>query len=137
MSTNQPTGPLGKERGVGMGILLYIVTLGIYGLVWTYKNFEEMKQHTGEGVGGVIGLICAFVGISPYVLPSEIGKMYRQAEGSSLASPPVTGWTGLWMFPGVYIIVVWYVKVQNALNNYWRAMQAGTMQHAAPAAPAA
>jgi len=50
MSKN--TGPLGHPRGVGFGILLYIVTFGLYGWYWAFKSQEEMKQHTGEGVGG-------------------------------------------------------------------------------------
>jgi hypothetical protein len=36
--------------------------------------------------------------------------------------PPMTGWTGLWLFPGAILIIpaiVWFVKVQGALNRYW------------------
>jgi hypothetical protein len=53
-----------------------------------------------------------------FVIPSEVGKMYASAE----QKPPVTGWTGLWLFPfGVFVIpaIVWFVKVQEALNHYW------------------
>ena len=35
---------------------------------------------------------------------------------------PMTGWTGLWFFPGLILIIpgiVWFVKVQGALNRYW------------------
>lgn len=56
--------------------------------------------------------------VSAFVIPSEIGKMYAK-EGQS---PPVTGWTGLWLFPfGVFLIpaIVWFVKVQSALNRHW------------------
>jgi hypothetical protein len=34
----------------------------------------------------------------------------------------MTGWTGLWLFPGAILIIpaiVWFVKVQGALNRYW------------------
>ena len=37
--------------------LLSIITLGIYYLVWSYKVFDENKKFSGEGVGGVIGLV--------------------------------------------------------------------------------
>ena len=47
MSAN--TGPRGQRRGVGFGILLYIVTLGLYGWYWAFKTQEEMK-HTPETV---------------------------------------------------------------------------------------
>jgi hypothetical protein len=119
-TTTGNTGPLGQPRGIGFGILLFIITLGIYGLYWVYKTSEEMKQHTGEGIGGVLGHVVWIVvgAVMAFVIPSEIGNMYKK-DGRE---PPVTGWTGLWMFPfGVFIIpaIVWFVKVQGALNRYW------------------
>jgi uncharacterized BrkB/YihY/UPF0761 family membrane protein len=114
------TGPLGRPRGIGFGILLFIVTIGIYGLYWVFKTQEEVKEHSGQGIGGVLGLVIWILlnPVSAFVIPSEVGKMYRQ-DGKE---PPVTGWTGLWLFPfGVLIVtaIVWFVKVQGSLNRYW------------------
>jgi Domain of unknown function (DUF4234) len=126
MSTQaSASGPLGQPRGIGFGILLFIITLGIYSLYWVYKTQEEMKQHTGEGLGGVLGLVVWIVvsAVSAFVIPSEVGKMY-QRDGRQ---PPVTGWTGLWLFPGAILIIpaiVWFVKVQGALNRYWESKAA-------------
>lgn len=112
--------PRGHRRGVGLGILLFVVTLGFYGWYWSFKTHEEMKRHTGEGLGGVLGLVI-WILISPvsaFVIPSEIGTMYRRAG----KTPPVTGWTGLWLFPFGFLVVpavVWFVKVQGSLNRYW------------------
>ena len=120
-------------RGIGFGILMYIITLSLYGWYWVYKTMEETKQHTGDGLGGVLGLV-VWILISPvsaFVIPSEVGRMYR-ADGRE---PPVSGWTGLWLFPfAVFIIpaIVWFVKVQGALNRYWESKSAS-----APAASAA
>ena len=113
-------GPLGRPRGIGFGILLFIVTLGFYGWYWAYKTQEEMKQHTGNGIGGVIGLVIwiLIAAVSAFVIPSEVGNMYRK-DGRE---PPVNGWTGLWLFPFGFLIVtavVWFVKTQGALNRYW------------------
>jgi hypothetical protein len=133
MSTQASTsGPLGQPRGIGFGIFIFIITLGIYGIYWAYKTHEEMKQHTGEGLGGVLGLVVWIVvgAVSAFVIPSEVGKMYKR-DGRE---PPVTGWTGLWLIPGAILIIpaiVWFVKVQGALNRYWESKAA-----AAPA-PAA
>ena len=113
--------PVGKIRGTGMCILLAIVTIGIYGLVWYYKTHDEMKRHSGEGLGGVVALLLAFfVGIvMPYLNSNEVGGLYRRAG----QQPPVSAATGLWYFPGVILIVgpiVWFVKTNGALNAYWR-----------------
>ncbi len=130
MASSQNTGPLGQPRGIGFGILLYVVTLGFYGWYWVFKTQEETKQHTGEGLGGVLGLVI-WILISPvsaFVIPSEVGNMYRKAGLES----PVSGWTGLWLFPGAILIIpaiVWFVKIQGALNRYWE--QEGTSPAAA------
>jgi len=120
MNSSATTGRAGQPRGIGFGILLFIVTIGFYGWYWAFKTHEEMGEETGEGVGGVLGLVIwilvAF--ISAFLIPSEVGKMYRKAG----LEPPVTGWTGLWLVPGVILIIpaiVWFVKIQGALNRYW------------------
>ena len=127
-------GPLGQPRGIGFGILLFIITLGIYGWYWAYKTQEEMKQHTGEGLGGVLGLVIWILlnPVSAFVIPSEVGKMYAK-DGQQ---PPMTGWTGLWLFPGGILIIpaiVWFVKVQGALNRYWESKARVAEPAAAPA----
>lgn len=130
MSVSANSGPPGRPRGIGFGILLYIVTLGFYGWYWVYVTMEEMRQHTREGIGGVLGLV-VWILLSPvmaFVIPSEVGKMYARSG----QEPPVTGWTGLWLFPfGIFVIpaIVWFVKVQEALNRYW--------ETSSPEAPAA
>src|SRR3954467_6766794 len=123
MYTN--TGRVGRPRGIGLGILLFVVTLGFYGWYWVFKTQEEVKQHTGQGLGGVLGLVVWILisAVSAFVIPSEVGKMYRQ-DGRAA---PITGWSGLWLFPGGILVVpaiVWFVKVQGALNRYWEAKAA-------------
>ena len=62
-------GPIGKVRSTGITILLFLVTLGIYGWYYFFKTHEEMKQHSGDGLGGPVALILAiFVGfVLPYI----------------------------------------------------------------------
>jgi hypothetical protein len=123
------SGPLGRERGVAFVIVMTIVTLGIYGLYWDYKTYEEMKQHTGDGLGGVVGLVIGIVIaiVNFFVIPSEVGKMYK-SDGQTA---PVSGWLGLWVLLPLIGVIVWYVKVQGALNRYWQGKREG-----APAAAA-
>ena len=120
MSTSGNTGPLGHPRGIGFGILIFIVTFGLYSLYWVYQTQEEVKRHSGDGIGGVLGLVVWIIvgAISAFVIPSEIGKMYEK-DGREA---PITGWSGLWLFPGALLIIpaiVWFVKVQSSLNRYW------------------
>ncbi len=124
MSTQaSTTGPLGKQRGIGFAILISIVTLGIYTFYWVFKTQEEVKEHSGIGVGGVLGLVIYFL-LSPvtwFLIPSEVGKMYK-ADGREA---PFSGWTGLWILLPLIGAFVWFIKVQGALNRYWES-KAGT-----------
>ena len=118
-------GPIGKTRGTGVSILLFIVTFGIYGIFWFYFVHDEMKWHKGTGIGGGIALLLAiFVGIAmPYLSSSETGELYERRGQAK----PVSALTGLWYFPGVFILVgpiVWFVKTNGALNAYWRSLGA-------------
>ena len=113
MST-PPTGPIGIPRSVGKQVLLAIVTLGIYGVYWAYVNHDEIKEHSGQGVGGVIGaLIYLMAGvITWFLLPIEIKKMYEADGQESPVGPATAFWILLFGIP-------WFVKCQNALNDYW------------------
>src|SRR2546423_15602332 len=95
MNTVGSTHRAGQPRRVGVCILLFVITLGFYGWYWAYKTHEEMKQETGDGLGGVLGLVVWILGsfVRAFVLPSEVGKMYSKAG----RQPPVNGWTGLWL----------------------------------------
>jgi Domain of unknown function (DUF4234) len=126
------TGPLGQKRGIGFGILLFIVTLGIYSIYWVFKTHEEIKEHSGIGLGDVLGLV-VYILLAPvtfFEIPSEVGKMY-QADGREA---PMTGWTGLWALVPIVGHIVWFVKVQGALNRYWDAKAGATPEAAAVAA---
>ena len=124
MSTQLSTaGPLGKPRGIGFAILVSIVTLGIYTFYWVFKTQEEVKEHSGIGIGGVLGFVVYFL-ISPvtwFLIPSEVGKMFK-ADGREA---PFSGWTGLWILLPIIGAFVWFFKVQGALNGYWQSKGSG------------
>ncbi len=115
----------GKIRSTGLCIFLAIITFGIYTLVWFYKTHDEMKRHSGAGLGGGLALVLAlFVGIvMPYITSSEVGGLYERAGQRK----PVSGATGLWYLPGMFIVIgplVWFIKTNGALNAYWRSVGA-------------
>ena len=110
----QNLGPLGERRSIGTQVLLSILTLGFYGLYWAYVSHDEIKRHSGEGIGGVLGLVLyAFLGIvTLFLLPLEIKRMY---EREGLRSP-VGAATAFWV---LLFGIPWYVRCQSALNQYW------------------
>ncbi len=136
MHMQPPTGPLGQPRGIGFGIVMMIVTIGFYAYYWSFQTFEEMKRHTGRGLGGAMGLIInALLGVAiPFLAGSEVGQMY-EADGRE---KPVSGMTGLWILLPIIGAIVWFVKVQGALNRYWESKAAASPAAEAPApAPSA
>jgi Domain of unknown function (DUF4234) len=118
-----PAGPPGRIRPTGMIMLLFFVTLGIWGFIYYFQAQEEMKRHSGEGLGGLLALVIAIVfGIlSPFFLSHEVGQLYERRGQEK----PVSALTALWFFPGILILVgpfIWFVRTNNALNEYWESL---------------
>jgi hypothetical protein len=117
-ATTGARGPVGETRSIGLSILWLILTLGIYSFYWVYKTHEEIKRYSGNGIGGVLGLVIWLL-ISPvtfFVVPSEVRWMYEDLDGET---SPVRGITGLWFLLPILGSLIWFVKVQGALNRYW------------------
>ncbi|WP_197025871.1 DUF4234 domain-containing protein [Nocardioides sp. URHA0020] len=119
-------GPLGQIRSTGTCFLLMVVTLGIYSLVWYYKTHDEMKRHSGNGIGGGIALLLALVVgiVMPFISPNEVGGLYER-KGQAR---PVGAATGLWYLLLAWLLlvgpIVWFVKTNGALNEYWKSQGA-------------
>ena len=110
-------GGVGIVRSPVTVILLSIITLGIYHLYWQYASFKELKGFSGEGIGGGLGLLFAILlGIvNVFLLPSEVGHLYAR-EGRA---EPVTGLTGFWVLLPFVGWIIWVVKTQGRLNEFW------------------
>src|SRR6476620_4898391 len=103
---SQQRGAVGNTRSIGLSILWAVLTLG------------EIKRYSGNGVGGVIGLVI-YILISPvtfFIVASEVRYMYEDLDGQT---SPVRGLTGLWFILPLIGNIVWFVQVQGALNRYW------------------
>lgn len=125
-------GPIGKERSWIVVVLLSIITLGIYGLYWQYATFKEMKEHSGQGIGGGIGLLLAiFIGIvNCFLMPSEVDGLYKRTGRES----GISAMTGFWVLLPIVGFFIWVAKTQNRLNEYWQSVPgAGVGAAAAPA----
>lgn len=122
MSAAVAPGAPGKGRSAGLVLLVSIVTFGIWIFVWSYQNGEELKKHNGKGLGGVVYLVLTFIfaPITMFMLADEVDKMYTAAGKQS----PVTAITGLWFLLPIIGNIVWYFKVQGALNSHWESLGA-------------
>lgn len=112
------TGVVGRTTSPGMQILLTIVTLGIWAAVWTYRQFEDTKNWSGEGIGGGLAVVIfIFVGVViPFLLANDVDTKLYQRDGKE---SPVHTITGLWQFLPLVGGLIWYIKVQRALNDFW------------------
>jgi Domain of unknown function (DUF4234) len=112
-------GSVGNTRSIPLSILWAVLTLGIYTFIWTYKTQEEMKRYSGDGVGGVLGLVI-YILLAPvtfFVVPSEVRHMYEDLDGER---SPVSGIYGLWFLLPLIGGLIWFIQVQGALNRYWQ-----------------
>jgi hypothetical protein len=87
-------GPVGRARPTGTSIAPFVCTLGIYGFVYNYSVHDEMRRHSGRGIGGGVALLLTFLaGVAmPFVTAAEVGSLYARRG----LPEPVRGWTGLW-----------------------------------------
>ena len=111
------TGPLGQPRSLGLVILLTIITLGIWVLVWSYQNGDEIKRYANTGIGGV-GYLLITLFISPvtmFLMAGEVEQLYRR-EGKQ---PPITTIWGLWFLLSIIGNIIWFVRIQKSINDYW------------------
>jgi hypothetical protein len=110
-------GPIGKPRSIFMVLVLTIVTLGIWTLVWSFQNGSEIKRHANTGIGG-LGYLFITLLVAPvtmFLMASEVEQLYRR-QGME---PPITTIWGLWFLLPVLGNLIWYVRIQQAINDYW------------------
>ena len=107
----------GAYYSTGLVILLTIVTLGIWGALWTYRTSEDLKRYNGDGLGGVLGVVIYILLsiVLMFTIPNEIEKMYQRDGRQS----PVSALWGLWFLLPLIGNIIWYVKVQRVLNEFW------------------
>jgi len=118
-ATASERGRVGNTRSIPLSILWAVLTLGIYTFIWTYKTHDEIKRYSGNGVGGVLGLVI-YILISPvtfFIVPSEVRYMYEDLDGEQ---SPVRGIYGLWFLLPLIGGLIWFIQVQGALNRYWQ-----------------
>ena len=112
-----PPSIAGALYSPGLTILLSFVTCGVWTFIWWYRTGEDLKAHNRDGLGGVLSLVIAIF-VSPvlmFTVPGEIRNMYQRDGRTSPVQPII----GLWFLLPLIGNIIWYLKVQRALNEYW------------------
>ena len=106
-----PSASAASYYSAGLVILLTIVTLGIWGVLWTYRTSEDLKRYNGDGLGGVLGVVIYLLLsiVLMFTIPNEIKNMYERDGRQS----PVSAIWGLWFLLPLIGNIIWYVKVQQ------------------------
>jgi ACR3 family arsenite efflux pump ArsB len=115
-------GPIGKVRSTGLCFLWIILTIGIYGFFWMGYTHAELKRHTGQGIGGPLAVVI-WLFVSPvmfFLTPHEVGNMQERAGRPRTLSAL---W-GLWILLPLIGPIVWFVKVNGEINEYWKSLGA-------------
>lgn len=118
------TGTPGRIRSPWAVVGLSIITLGIYALYWQYATFKELRAYSGAGIGGGLGLLFAILlGIvNVFLMPAEVGELYA----SDGRPAPVSWLTGFWVLIPFVGWVIWVVRTQGRLDDFWRDHGGGT-----------
>lgn len=109
-------GKIGTPTAAGKQVLLFIVTFGIMGYVWTYRQHEDIKAFSGEGVGGGLGIVLCLFGVTPWLLSHEVNTYLYQRTGRE---SPITWKAGFYCFIPFVGALIWYLKCQQAINDFW------------------
>lgn len=113
----QPNATIGVIRNPLTVVLLSIVTLGIYGLWWTYVMFRDTRAFGRHGFGGLAGLLLAIFlpFLPPFLIPWQVGTC-RSESGLDRRTHAVQG---LWWLLPIVGWIVWVYAVQRAANELW------------------
>ncbi len=112
-----PSGQVGKPRSIGWTIVLSIVTFGIWTFFWSWWNGNELKAYRPAGVGGV-GYLILTIFIAPvtmFLMAYEVEQLYREDS----QQPQITTLWGLWFLLPLIGHIIWYVRIQSAINEFW------------------
>ncbi len=76
-----------KQRSLGMMILLFLITFGIYPLYWYIMFQVELKEKTGDGFGGLGHFFVSIItfGIYPLYWQYAAGKRLAKQGAEDLS----------------------------------------------------
>lgn len=133
VETHISDGEFSYGQAVWHLVLLSIVTLGIYEIVWFYRNWKHLKAHKSLDIRPgwrTVGLFVPIYGIVLAYNQFRDIKDFSMASGIEKSFSPgwvLFGWllfSALWKLPDPFwflaLLSVWPLAVvQKVLNSYW------------------
>jgi ammonium transporter, Amt family len=115
----------------GLNILLYIVTCGIWGAVWSYKTHDDLQKYNGEGLGAIFGLVIGLLaGVVCYAAVSLKPKLGYDDSLDAFGVHGIGGFLGA-VLTGVFC----YTAINSAgTDGLWAALRGTAAADAAGAA---
>jgi predicted RNA-binding Zn-ribbon protein involved in translation (DUF1610 family) len=127
-----PERPGEKPRSFGRGLLLIVVTLGLYIFYWHYKAYKELEDAFPRRVDFPLGLyVLSYVPFISVVgqllfMSSFISDVNELRYGHDLPRQLTLGGFLAWFVLGSFVIVgpfVAYYKLQSSINGVWNEAQ--------------
>ena len=110
----------GTPRSPLTVLVLSLLTIGIYGIYWTYSIAEENKRYGGVGPGGLVHLLLIifipFAALYRGIMTTaEIGNM----QALNGMPKTVDGTTFFWILIPLIGPLIRLWKLQGAVNEVW------------------
>jgi hypothetical protein len=96
------------ERSIVKGVVLSVVTLGLYGIYWMHKFHEELKAEEGADYSPVVRTVGLFVPLYNFYVMWQDSKLIEDSLGKSS-----TAYFLLWLF----LPPIWWFLVQSTIND--------------------
>ena len=99
-----------RNRSIGMQFVLYIITLGIYGLFWFYSTADEMIRVKGIQGNALLWTLLLFI---PVI---NLFALYKHAETAEAATDGELNGVLMFLVAWFFFPAYWII-LQSALNK--------------------
>ena len=107
-----------KQRSVALGIILTLVTCGIYGLYWFVCLTEDTNAASGEqGTSGVLALIFTIITCGIYGLYWAYRCGEKLDKAKAMRGMPASNGGILYLILYIFGGIIAYALIQHELNK--------------------
>ena len=86
-------------------------------VVYEWRGAEELSARAASAAIAYLLFTIFFVPVTMFLMANEVEQMYVDAG----EQPRITTLWGLWFLLPLIGNIIWYVRIQNAINEFWQA----------------